>query len=144
MRKRRVYLILGFVGVVLAGVLVAVFSREREPEDGGERLSEWVEILGMARPGAATYEKGQCEKAIRQIGTNAILYLLKWIRYETPSWKSKIFGVVNPVLGRLNRSWQFSDERRQARALCAIHGLIALGSKAEGAVPSLARMMNDT
>src|SRR5229473_8685860 len=46
MRKRRVYLILGVVGVVLAGVLVAVFSREREPEYGGKRLSEWVEDYG--------------------------------------------------------------------------------------------------
>ena len=29
--------------LVLAGVLVAVCRREREPEYGGKRLSEWVE-----------------------------------------------------------------------------------------------------
>ena len=39
MRKRGVYLILV---VLVAGVLVAVFARrEREPEYGGKRLSEW-------------------------------------------------------------------------------------------------------
>src|SRR6266481_5413363 len=43
MRKRRVYLIA--VVLVVAGVLVGVFAgREREPEYGGKRLSEWVEM----------------------------------------------------------------------------------------------------
>ena len=40
MRKRAVYLML--VVLVLGGVLVAVFGRrEREPEYGGKKLSEW-------------------------------------------------------------------------------------------------------
>ena len=58
MRKRGVYLIL--LGVLLFGLVVVVCSREREPEYGGKRLSEWIilpEDVG--------------EKAIRQIGTNA-------------------------------------------------------------------------
>ncbi len=43
MQKRRLYLLL--IGIGVAGVLVAVFSREREPEYGGKRLSEWVEAM---------------------------------------------------------------------------------------------------
>jgi hypothetical protein len=76
MQKRRVYLIL--VVVVLAGVLVAVFRRDREPEYGGKRLSEWVDGYAMQIRNAGSNE------AIRHIGTNAVPYLLKWIRYETP------------------------------------------------------------
>ena len=132
MHKRRVYLILGVVGVVLAGVLVAVFSREREPEDGGKRLSEWVEM---------SPDKG-AETAIRQIGTNALPYLLKWILYETPSWKTKLYEAVNPALKSLNSEWGLSDPKA-LRSAYAASAFPLLGRQAQQAIPELTLMLND-
>src|SRR5260221_13991205 len=83
MRKRRVYLIFWVVGVLLAGTLVAVFTRVREPEYGGKRLSEWAEEL----PWNPEEKPSEAEDAIRSIGTNGIPYLLAWIAYEPPIWR---------------------------------------------------------
>src|SRR5713101_6945786 len=96
MRRRLVYLILGLV--LLAGVLVAVFRREREPEYGGKRLSEWVMVIGHSDPATGSIQRAEAADAIRKIGTNAFPYLLKWISYETPAWKAGFARTVHPVV----------------------------------------------
>src|SRR5947209_20051829 len=70
LRKRRVYLILAVV--VLAGVLVAVFRREREPEDGGKRLSEWVEVYSADSKIGRAWGRERGEEAFRDVA-------IKWI-----------------------------------------------------------------
>jgi len=71
MRKRGIHLI--FVVLVAGGVLVAVFAgREREPEYGGKRLSEWVTTRNT---------DAERDQAIRAIGTNALPCLVKWISF---------------------------------------------------------------
>ncbi len=101
MRKRGlIRLLIGIL--VLIGAIVVLSRREREPEYGGKRLSEWVDELPESRDGAA-------EKAVRNIGTNGLPFLVKWMLYETPVWKSKVYDFVNPPLRRINRSWQFTD-----------------------------------
>ena len=134
MHKRRVYLILGVVGLVLVGVLAAVFSREREPEYGGKRLSEWVDELTGSHDGGIALE------AVRRIGTNSLPLLVKWMMYETPVWKRRLYDFVNPPLRRLNRSWEFSEDQRTFRALGA---LVALREVGTNALPFLHEMMND-
>ena len=62
MRKRGVYLIL--LGVLLFGLVVVVCRREREPEYGGKRLSEWVQRYAVTRlftgwPGACLARQAQ-------------------------------------------------------------------------------------
>ena len=133
MHRRRVYLILGVVGVVLAGVLLVVFSREREPEYGGKRLSEWV----MKLPDDAA------EKAIRQIGTNALPYLLKWIGYAVPAWKGRLYEAVNPNLNSLNSEWGLYD-KRDLRATQASSAFAFLGLQAQVVIPELTLMLNDS
>src|SRR5260221_69913 len=130
MHKRRVYLILGVL--LLAGVLVAVFRRERGPEDGGKRLSEWV--VRLPDEGA--------EKAIRQIGTNAFPFLLKWIRYTMPAWKGRLYEAVNPTLNSLNSEWGLYD-KRVLRAAQAASAFAVLGSQAQATIPELTLMLND-
>src|SRR5258708_6268188 len=110
MRKRRVYLMLGVVGVVLAGVLVAVLSREREPEYGGKRLSEWVKAYARG-PGVGAIRPGGPADPIALAETNTIPFLLKWIRYATPPWKIKLYGAINPVIKRFNADWELTDEK---------------------------------
>jgi hypothetical protein len=131
MRKRGVYLMMAVL--VVGGVLVTVFGRrEREPEYGGKRLSEWV--MKLPSEGA--------EKAIRAIGTNALPYLMKWIRYDMPSWKQRLYGGVNAALSSLNSEWGLSDEQtfRSDRAVDAFR---VLGGQAKPAIPELSGMLND-
>src|SRR3954468_23516674 len=98
MRNRRVILILLLVVVVAA--LVAIFSREREPQYGGKSLGEWVEEAWP--PGSFPFAQAQASVAIQNVGTNAVPYLLKWICYDTPPWKMRLYGKVNKLLSFLN------------------------------------------
>jgi len=138
MRKRRVYAVV--VGVaVLVGLMVLGFGREREPEYGGKKLSEWV----VSRPwwlrtGPVDELTEPAQAAIRQIGSNAIPYLLRWMRYERPPWKTKLYSAVNPTLRRLHAAWQLNDRPKQARAEGAAQALNALGSQAKRPIPELA------
>ena len=88
MRKRHVFLIL--LGLVIAGGIAIILSRpEREPEYGGKPLSQWVER--WATPPYSGTQVDQSTDAVLHNGTNAVPYLLKWIRYEPPPWKDKMY-----------------------------------------------------
>src|SRR5260221_130637 len=146
MRKRRVYFILGVVSVVLAGVLVAVFRREREPEYGGKRLSKWVK--GYSPTYAFMSESAQkptaeeAANAIRHIGTNALPYLLECIQYEPPPWKAKLWTVTDKLFRRSPGTSWLSD-KRILRAESACYALIGLGPDVEGVVEGLTKVLND-
>src|SRR5258707_7368622 len=130
MHKRRVYLILGVVGLVLVGVLAAVFSREREPEYGGKRLSEWVERL----PWTPEDKPSEAEDAIRSIGTNGIPYFLAWIAYEPPLWRQWWYYYIGGGHAASKR------EIRANKSWLAFRGL---GEQAAEGVPELTRLLND-
>lgn len=85
----------------------------------------------------------QCDAAIRHVGTNAIPYLLTWVRYETPGWKIALYKAINPLLTTLKSSWRLSDEQHIRRANGAAYGLKALGVEAEGTIPDLTLILND-
>src|SRR5437016_11657655 len=137
MRKRRVYLIL--LGVVLASVVVAVCRREREPEYGGKKLSEWV-YGAYLNP---EVYPNDVEDAIRQIGTNAIPYLPKWIQYESPGWRIKLGRLLNPIIKRFKMTLEPKKVGRFVRAEAAAWALRRLGPEAERAIPELVRLMNE-
>src|SRR4051794_5024002 len=119
MRKRRAFLIL--IGLGVACAVLVLCTREREPEYGGKKLSEWVE--SMRSPGYTTY--AQAKNGILEIGSNAVPYLLKWIRYEPPSWKSKLYAMMNRSAGALHLSYQLTD-MRECRAMDSMLALLAL------------------
>src|SRR5438477_5244871 len=140
MQKRRLYFLLFLLAVVaVVGLLVTGVFREREPEYGGKRLSEWVLKLpeNLAHP-----EPHQAEEAIRQIGTNALPYLLKWTRYQAPQGKTLFYRGMNSIFATLNSDWRFSDEKDDRKGGAAF-AFRALGPQAEGAIPELTRMLND-
>src|SRR5438876_9254302 len=105
MRKRRFYLLL-IAALVLIGVLVAVLSGSREPEYGGRKLSEWVEDYSPGNLSSLVQTKDASRKlakeAIHRIGTNALPWLLEWIRYEPPLWRRKLDQIAE-TLGIYNR-----------------------------------------
>src|SRR5436305_15036274 len=98
MRKRHVYLIVIAVAV-LVGCFVAVLLFSRQPSYHGRPLEVWIR-LQFAPPA-----NGQAAEAIRRIGTNGFPYLLKWVRYETPPWKTKLADVLYPILMRHQIPW---------------------------------------
>jgi len=140
MRQRRVYLILLVVGVVLAGVLAVVFRREREPDYGGKKLSEWLE--GYGNPSGSTFET---DYMIRQIGTNAIPYLLKWMRYETAPWKVRLNRIVRQFVTKVfvgaRPFWERHDQESFFRAEHATMALMKLRSPSPCEIRELEKML---
>ncbi len=132
MRKRRVCLLLIAV-LLFVGWLVDLSMRSREPEYAGKRLSEWVLAIRLDHS-----KERVSERAIRQMGTNAIPYLVKWLGYEAPPWKRKL----NAVRARLNPRWKRRD-KRDVLAEGAESALVVLGPQAEQGLPELASLLND-
>jgi len=117
--------------------LVVLLVWPRQPFYRGRSLEFW--IGGQFVPAAA----GEAAEAIHQMGTNAIPYLLRWIRYETPAWKLRLWKTLNPFLSKHKIDWQPADLNALARADGAARALIRLGPAAEGAIPELTRLIED-
>jgi len=125
--------------LVVAGVLVAVFaSREREPEYGAKKLSEWALLLSSTD----IRQREESQAAIRHIGTTGVPYLMKWVAYETPHWKQKVHRFIDPKVRRLRPSWDLRD-RRAVRAGAAADALMELGPFGEGEIAALAALLCD-
>ena len=146
--KRR-WVILVLIGCAVAAIVIGlVWPREREPEYGGKKLSEWLAAYGSS-PSNESYSRQAREAggAVRNIGSNALPCLLKWIRYERPWWRTKLRAVfyvrsrsrkdsflLNPIL----------NGQAEIRADQAILGFQILGPRAGPAVSELVRMMENS
>jgi len=140
MRKRRVYLaLLILAGATVVGLLLSWVIGPGEPRYGGHALSHWVLAYQTGTP---PYPVSEIQRAILKVGTNGIPYLLEWVGFETPAWKSNVFRAANPILAQMNTAWKLDDEKHEARATGAAHALITLGPKAEGAIPQLTKLLN--
>ena len=138
MRKRRVYLVV--IGVVLAVVAVIwVFRPEREPEYGGKKLSEWVQLYN----GLSAFPNPDAESAVQHVGSNALPYLLQWMHYEQANWKREFFKTTNSLIRYMTHSWRLREAKREARALGAIRALTILGPEAVPSITVLTRLLNN-
>ena len=88
-------------GIVAAVVVAVVWPREREPEYKGKRLSEWLTLWEPNYvPGGGLGDKNrrvEAQMAVRHIGTNALPWLLRWVRYEQPAWKGKAYSFMEKM-----------------------------------------------
>jgi hypothetical protein len=126
-------------GVVFASALVlfATWPHPREPIYQGKTLSQWLLYRGNT-DAFISMQDPDSHKAIRAMGTNAIPFLLRWIRYEPPAW-SKIWVSLAPRLYiRVSEDW------RLERANAAWVALGCLGAKASPAIPELSRLLETT
>jgi len=140
MRRRSLCLIL-VVLVVLAGVIVVVTTREREPEYGGKRLSEWV--LQHGEEGAVKQHRiDQAEDAISRIGTSAIPHLLAWGEYRVPPWRADLMQTADKLPESLRFDWMVVDKKYRL-AYCVPSAFAVLGDRARAAIPQLAARIND-
>lgn len=132
------------VAAALAGVGVFAAIKatsEREPEYGGKKLSEWVG--GYLHGNASQPTPEERDQAMRGMGTNAVPYLVKWIRYDTPLWKTRLCGLINPALKRLHASWELNDEQKQARGDLAVFALTRIPREAGGEIAELLKLRTD-
>jgi len=136
MPKRRLFLVL-IGGVVLVGVFVVIalgFRPAREPEYEGKKLSQWVDNFYQPSPEAT--------KAIQHIRTEAIPFLLKWMRYEIPPWRATLCDKLNPLIARVQLRWVFDYKKLRILGDRSVNALIALEPDA-GTVVELERMLNE-
>ncbi len=154
-RRWRILLVVAGCGVVAAVALV--LSRDSEPEYKGRTLTEWLLVYsdpgfyphgGLPR-GRLTAEGGEAADAVRHIGTNALPWLLKWVRYEGDG--SSINRLRQTAVWRLPSTrrksfilrWLLTD-RAGRQANSAVAGFQILGAHASAAVPPLARLVQES
>ena len=136
-RKR---LLVAAGGVVLVAIVVVAFwPGEREPEYKGKKLSEW--LAAAKDSDYDSLEGRQAAAAIREIETNALPLLIKWIHYDPPAWKTELAVRVTKYPGNLG--WWLIGRKLQ-RFTYAMNGFSILGGKAEPAVPRLKEIAETT
>lgn len=136
MKRRRVipaWTVALFVGIALVG-LVAIFL-PGEPTYQGRSLSSWLTdltVTGWPEPP----EKTAAREAVRQIGTNAIPYLLDDLRSNESGLRRRVRELL--AKQKLIRLKLLSSEDRLRRA---IRGFEALGEKGGSAIPELEKLL---
>src|SRR4051812_39313740 len=119
--KRRRVLIGLALAFVLAVAAVVLWPGERAPEYQGKKLSEWLEMRG---PHTGTVA------AIRQIGTNGMPFLVRWLGYETPRWKQWIFRSCTNLPSALKNTafcGRLSEDQQKYSADKAMMALLSFG-----------------
>src|SRR5271169_5495899 len=101
-RGRRVLLILLACGLVVV-LFVLVWPREREPEYKGRPLSKWIASYTAKYPDESSPEYREAAEAVRQIGTNAIPCLLKWLTHENPTWGGRALVLAGELVYPLSQ-----------------------------------------
>ena len=133
MKKSRRNLVLTLLAV-LGFVLLCLGLRPREPVYQGKRLSDWFrELDSWPAKGSEP-----ATKAIREIGTNALPYLISALQADDSALKVKLFGFIRrQSLIRLRL--RLADENCDT----AYKALLILGQKATNAIPDIGRMINE-
>jgi HEAT repeat protein len=126
--KRR-WLILGFIGIVIATSASLLLSGPREPRYNGKRLTEWLEVIEQA-PGSTRWQDAVV--ALRQIDAHA----LPWLLHELEAKDSSLQAVLRDFFRLLGRGKTFSYDA-SSRHRYALRGFAYLGPKAEPAFPEL-------
>lgn len=137
--RRRTIIILVLGAVVLLALVWIVFRPDKEPEYNGKKLSEWaIQIRGDPSVGyPSPVDVEEASIAIRSMGTNAIPYLLKWIDYQTPTWRLSGFEAINNLFRRCSLDWRLPDDPKMIRSFAAVEAFQALGPAGDSVIPSL-------
>ena len=120
------------LGVVL--LLLRPRSHENEPQYQGHSLSHWL-LLSLS-------QRENANKALIHIDTNALPFLLKWIRYERPRWRARLADAIPWGLQGTIRPMIFSQSDFLAAA--STDAFKHLGTNGVAAIPELTTLMQDT
>lgn len=132
------------IGLIVVGTVGWNLTCEREqvpePVYEGKPLSEWLlRFPPSARALNSDFTEGRI-LAIRSIGTNAVPWLLKWVRFQPQTWRTNLAAGA----ARLPRSiasasiydWIYEGDAR-TRSQQASYTFGALGADAKMAYPEL-------
>jgi hypothetical protein len=136
MPKRRQIIGVLTGGSLAVGLYVLLLSY-REPTVEGHPLSYWT-----ARLRTVTHPeiRQQAKQAVRQLGTNAVPYLVKRATYQRPACQA----AFREALTRFFLERIMDGEARLALDRGdALQGLAALGPEASAAVPELEKLIKD-
>jgi hypothetical protein len=139
-RGQRILLTVAACGA-LAVVATLVWPGEREPEYQGKKLSWWIrgsQMRGGIFPHA---ERGE---AVRQIGTNGLPFLVRWIECGNAPRRTKIDAAITKANGSLGAAWAKFRSRKLTRANDAVWAFSVLGNDARPAIPELIKLAHNT
>lgn len=140
-KRRRVFTLLALA--VLLTVAYFVLKPIDEPKYQGRSLSEWLAIYRSDVYLQQTPEFEEARQAVLNIGTNALPYLLKWIRYEPPAWRETLRRNLPSRIWDNDtfQKWIKGPTGERASHANAAFGI--LGTNALAALPELEALMKD-
>ncbi|MCI0747372.1 MAG: hypothetical protein L0Y58_18355 [Verrucomicrobia subdivision 3 bacterium] len=122
--------------LVVAAVVYSLSLNDLEPRYEGRSLSHWIE--------AYEKDKGeQATKALQSIGTNALPFLLHWIRNPEPKHHTSLRPIARKLPRLFQPKWARKGYRPPRRSDLSAWAFHALGSQASPVVPELARLAAD-
>jgi hypothetical protein len=131
------YLIFFTLGIILL-TFVFASSGQREPTYRGQTLTYWLMKSCFEGDKDAT-------AAVRQIGTNALPSLTKWLLYEPSNMKARMLAASEKLprkIGNPLRDFIIGDRHWKIRPDLADYGFALLGPQAQPAAPELVRALN--
>ncbi len=125
---------------VIATIAAFMALRPREPVYEGKRLSEWLEEFSRVGRGQINQE---AENAIRQIGTNALPFLVADLCREDSQRKLALMEWYNKWSSRKIPFKTFADRRGTALTAFYVLGNAGkLGPAAKPFLPSLGKLLD--
>jgi hypothetical protein len=119
---------------VLAVGVYMLLKRETEPTYKGKPLSHWLDRLPPNRPAI----EPDAREAIQQIGAKAVPWLLKWLAYETPSWRKTVNSFCNQH--QFLKGLATDEQQKYRRGWSAACAFGILGREAKKAKPDLVEL----
>jgi hypothetical protein len=133
---------LGLLLLPAAVIAAMAFWKPPEPQFKNRGLSDWLNQYQMNALGEYDAARSaEAEAALRAIGTNALPYLLKWIRYEPYRWQIQTPPQLPQQAARQLHSLTLHS--KFARAVIASDVIALLGTNAASAVPELGKLARD-
>lgn len=149
MKRKRFIIVFSFLVVVILGA--ALWPREREPEYNGVKLSVWLErYKANLEPDYVSSDSHaalvQAHSAIREIGTNSLPFLVRWIQYKEPAWRKALYCGLGKVPDKVLRPrvsmrlFRWLHDKKLDRADNSMYAFQVLRQQAQPAVPELRRL----
>jgi len=130
-----------FLPCAIALVLILTLWHEREPRYGDRSLLEWIAIADHGDRDSE-FSKREGQEAVRHIGTNVILFLIKCIEYRERPWQTRLGALCSRLPEKVGEPLSglvagHGAQRQEA----AFSGLYILGPKARPAIPALTNLL---
>jgi hypothetical protein len=146
MSKRRKRIILLACGI-LALALGWIAMQEREPRYNGRTLSSWLaQYLPNESQQVSDADAREAATAVEAIGTNALPFLVEWLRFEPGALRKWTWRSVTKLPREIFLSRFVQDQviasTPDLQSERAVRGFRILGPAGAPAIPDLLRLVN--